>query len=133
MGFSHRRHMAFSILTAFLVSVGVIVVLDGIQDLPAAILATTLVVLSLVMGELVAQMLYRVGVINKLDITAVAYANLPSKQVFYRQYFYSVLIRRLLPSAAVAFVVALWPFPWKFTWKGFKPADAEQPPAETDL
>jgi len=75
-------------------------------------------ILALVLGEMLVQALYSAQVIKTLDIRG-ATTEFESRGVFFKRFFYDLLVLRLLPSAAAAFIVGFWPFPKTLAWKGF--------------
>ncbi len=114
----HRRLAVVSVVVALLVAAGVVLVLGVGQDLPIAVLATAIAILALVLGEMLVQALYSAQVIKTLDIRG-ATTEFESRGVFFKRFFYDLLVLRLLPSAAAAFIVGFWPFPKTLAWKGF--------------
>jgi hypothetical protein len=114
----HRRLPVVSVFVAILVAAGVVLVLGVGQDLPVAVLATAIALLALVMGEMLVQALYSAEVLKTLDIRGTT-TGFVSRGVFFKGFFYNLLILRLLPSAAAAFIVGYWPFPRTLGWKGF--------------
>lgn len=132
VAFTHRRLLAYSIITAVLVSAGVVFILGTMQDLGGAVLATALAVFAIVLGELLVQLLFRAGIIGDLDILRVSPYYETTSAVFYKGYFYSLLIKRLLPAAAVAFVVGFWPLPKRLVWKGFTSVRTDGPERKSE-
>lgn len=124
----HRRLPVISVVAAVLVAAGVVVVLGIGQNLPVAVLATTIALLALVLGEMLIQALYLAHVTKLVDIqglgTALEFTN---SKVFYQGFFYNLLVLRLLPSAAAAFIVGFWPFPKTLAWRGFRAGKRSKP------
>jgi hypothetical protein len=117
---AHRRLMVFSIVAAAVIATGVVLSLGVMHDLGVAVLAAAMAVLALVVGELLIQLLYRAGIVTRLDVFRMSpYIETPAG-VFYKGFFYDLLVRRLLPAAAVAFIVGIWPLPKIPVWRGFR-------------
>lgn len=116
---THRRLMWVSVMVAFLVAVGVVWSLGARFDIPVALVAMSLALLSLVLGEALIQLLYRVGAIKKLDLVSISPGSFGKTSLVYGRYFYNLLVHRLIPSTAVAFLVGWWPLPKGPSWRGF--------------
>ncbi|MBN1288496.1 MAG: hypothetical protein JXA49_02535 [Actinobacteria bacterium] len=120
-----RRVPLISIITAAIVAVGVIIAFNGRTDLETAVIASSLTLLVLGMGEVVVYVLYRVEMIESLDIMGASLEQIEQPVRYFSAYFYNMLAMRIVPSCIVAFAIALWPFSKRFSWLGFK-AKAER-------
>lgn len=122
----HQRNPAFSIVTAIIVAWGIAWSLGNRFDLPVAVVAVCLVLLSLMIGEIVVQLLYRGDVIR---INLPVYPDIimyERRGVLYGNFYRDLLLHRLLPSVAAAFLIGWWPLPRRVTWRGFSPRSAEE-------
>lgn len=115
----HRRLMWVSVMVAFLLAVGVVWSLGARFDIPVALVTLSLALLSLVLGEVLIQVLYRLGAIKKLDLVSISPKLFGRTNLVYGRYFYNLFVHRLIPSAAVAFLVGWWPLPKRLSWRGF--------------
>lgn len=126
VGLTHVRAPWYSIGVGLIVAVGIAWSLGPRFDPQVGLVALCLVVLSLVLGELFVQVLYRLNVIKKLDISKLPFMALNErKALFYQGYFYTLLVHRLLPSAVLAFLIGWWPLPKRPSWLGFGHRGAE--------
>ncbi|MBU1672469.1 MAG: hypothetical protein KKF41_07490 [Actinobacteria bacterium] len=116
----YRRPYYYYIVAALVASL-VVWALGTRFDVQTAIMTTVFALAALAIGELVVQMLFSANVIKKLDVGETSVTS--SK--FYRDYYYYLLTRKLLPSAAIAFLIGIWPLPKRLAWKGFAAAEAE--------
>lgn len=121
---TRHRHPCFYVVAACLVALGVALSMGARFDPWVAAVAVVLAVFALVAGELLVQVLYRLSVIRKLDVDTRHVGS----SSFYAGYFRSLVLFKLLPAAAAAFVVAWWPFPRRPGWRGFHaPRRTERP------
>jgi hypothetical protein len=118
---TQRRRPYYYFVVAALVAAFVVWALGTRFDVPTAIMTTLFALAALSAGELLAQLLYTTGVIKKLDVGQ----DPGSSSAFYRYYYYYLVIHKLLPSAAIAFLIGIWPLPKRLGWRGFSGADAE--------
>jgi hypothetical protein len=117
-----RRLPWVSIGVALLVAIAVIVALGVKFGVRVGIIAASIAVLSMLIGEIVVQQLHRASAIKLLDLARYPQSMFGHPVYFYRNYFYFLIVHRLLPAAVVAFLVGWWPLPRRFWWKGFRPA-----------
>jgi hypothetical protein len=116
----HKRVGWQTWIVAAVVAACVVWSLGSRFDLPTAIVTMMLTLLSLTIGELTVHLLYSSEVIKLLDLAFPGDAS-----VFYSDFFYKVLVTRMLPSALIAFLIGLWPFPRRIGWRGFKRAESD--------
>lgn len=117
---THHRRPWVSVIVAFLVAAGAVWSLGTRFGVIVGLFAMALALLSLAIGEVVVQGLFRYGVIKSLDLPAVSLSQVESKGGIYSRFFYNVLVLRFLPSAVVAFLVGWWPIPKRIGWRGFR-------------
>ena len=117
---THHRYVLSSVLVAAFTAWAVAWALGNRFDVPVAVIATSLVMLALVLGELIVQVLYRSGLIDRLDVLRVSMRSINMPGLAYKGYYRHLLLYRLLPSAVAAFLVALWPLPRRLGWRGFR-------------
>jgi hypothetical protein len=117
---THQRRPWVSVVVALLVAAGTVWSLGTRFGFIVGLFAMALALLSLAIGELAVQALFRYGVIKTLDLQAVSLSQLKSKGGLYSRFFYNVLVLRFLPSAVVAFLVGWWPNSRRIGWRGFR-------------
>ena len=119
---THHRYWYVSVLIAAGVSFSVAYILGGRFDPTGALVATCVAILSLVIGDLVLQLLVVSRVIGNIDSigTIPTLTRTPSPGSYLKEYAFKLFLLRLLPSAAVAFLVAWWPFKKRLGWRGFE-------------
>lgn len=117
---THQRRPWVSVVVALLVAAGTVWSLGARFGLIVGLFAMALALLSLAIGELIVQALFRYGVIKSLDLQVVSLSQVESKGGIYSRFFYKVLVLRFLPSAVVAFVVGWWPVHRRIGWRGFR-------------
>lgn len=114
---TRRRMTVFSVATA-LIMVGLIIwALGSKYGIAVGIVAVSLTLFTLVMGEFTVQMLFRAGAIKKLDFVRY-WKDAPIGRL-YVNYYRDLFLTRLIPAFAVAFLVAWWPLKSRFSWLGF--------------
>lgn len=119
VAFSHRRSPWFSIVVAIIVAVGIVYSLGARFGLSVAACTSSLAVLSLVMGELIVQLLYVSHVIPRLDVTPLySVVSVEKPEIFYRVFFNNLLVWRIIPSAVIAFFIGWWPIKRRPGWRG---------------
>ena len=116
---THQRRPWISVIVAFLVASGAAWSLEARFGVMVGLFAMALALLSLAIGEVIVQVLFRYGVIKTLDLPVVSLAQVKSKGGIYSRFFYNVLVLRFLPSAVVAFLVGWWPVSKRIGWRGF--------------
>lgn len=112
-----RRLTWISVVASLIVAVGVAFSLNSKYGFEAGIVAMVLAGLAIMLGEMIVQVLFRVGVIESLDVNPVEVASYGESSVVYRHYYYGLIVHRLLPAMAVAFLVGWWPLPKRLGWK----------------
>ena len=117
---THHRRAWVSIVVAFLVAAGTVWSLGTRFGLIVGLFAMALALLSLAIGEVLVQALYRYSVIKSLDLPRIALSQAEYAGDVYRRFVVNVVILRFLPSAAVAFMVGWWPVPKRPGWRGFR-------------
>jgi hypothetical protein len=115
-----QRNPLISLAVAIGVVVAVVCVLGVTFDITVAIFAVMLVLTTLISGELMVQVLIRLGVIAKLDTGNISLYVLKHPGNFYSTYFFKLIVWRMLPGVIVAFLIGLWPLPKRLSWKGFE-------------
>lgn len=120
---TRKRLMVFSVGVALLMTGFIIWALGARYGMAAGVIAASLVLLALVLGEFTVQMLFRLGVIKKLDF--VRYWKGADPAVLYRNYYKSFFVR-MMPSLAASFVLAWWPLPKRLGWIGFSGRTLEE-------
>ncbi|MHB8896661.1 MAG: hypothetical protein ACYC99_16010 [Candidatus Geothermincolia bacterium] len=120
------RNPGFSIGVAVLVAAGVVWALGTKFGVTVAIVATGLVLVTLVMGELLVQLLYRAHVIKKLDLQIAGLVSLNHPSIYYKTFMFTLIVERLLPSAAIAFLIGWWPLKRRLAWAGFRGRSHEE-------
>lgn len=128
-----RRNYVASLAVGVLVAVGIVWSLGLKFDLQTGVVAALLVVLSLVIGEVAVQLLYRAGVIKSLDLLELPPRLMGDTNVIYRRFYFQLVFHRILPPVAIAFLIGCWPLPKRPGWRGFSRAgeEAEDPGEET--
>lgn len=114
-----RRLAGVSIAIAFLIAVGIVLSLSLKFGLKVGFVAASLVVVSLLLGEIVVQQLYRANIIKLLDLTKFPASMSNSMTYVYRNYFYYLIVLRLLPPMVIAFLIGWWPLSRRPAWRGF--------------
>lgn len=117
--FTGVRNPGFSIGVAILVSGGVIWAMGSKYGPTTGVVCAGLVLVSLVVAELLVQILFRAGVIHKLDLQLTGLISLEKPRTFYGTFLFRLITYRLLPSAIVAFLVGWWPLKRRLAWFGF--------------
>jgi hypothetical protein len=117
---THQRRPWVSIVVALLVAAGTVWSLGTRFGWIVGLFAMALALLSLAIGELAVQALFRYGVIKSLDLTAVSLSRAKSKAGIYSRFYYNALVLRLLPSAVVSFLIGWWPIKKRIGWRGFR-------------
>lgn len=126
------RNPVLYILIAIMVSLGVAYATGSRFGVQVGVVGACLALLSLVMGELIVLVLFRLKVIRTLDITPVSeyWLQVNKSGTFYPDYFQKLLLFKLLPSAVAAFLVGWWPLKKRLGWKGFRRLEKEPETAE---
>jgi hypothetical protein len=114
------RNPGFSIAVAVLVAAGVVWSLGTEYGPKVAVFAAGCAIVSLIFGELVVQLLYRAGIIKKLDLQKAALVTLDKPSMFYTAFIFKMSVERLLPAAAAAFLVGWWPLRRRLSWPSFR-------------
>jgi hypothetical protein len=115
------RNPGFSLVVAAIVALGVVWAFGDKFGLKVAVIAAGLALVSLMLGEVTVQLLYRVGfIIKKLDLQQVGLSFLDKPRFFYRAFAYRLIVYRLLPGAVIAFLIGWWPLKMRLSWVGFK-------------
>ena len=122
---THHRRPWVSIVIAFLVASGTVWSLGTRSGVMVGLLAMALALLSLAIGEILVQVLYRYGVIKSLDLPSIALSQAEYAGNVYRRFVVNVVILRFLLSAAVAFLAGWWPISKRIGWRGFRVSDQE--------
>ena len=122
---SHRRYPYISVAIALIVSCFVVWALGMRFDTRVALIAALASMLSLVIGEFLIQILFRLGTIKTLDFKY----NTENQTSFYMSFMLRFVVLRILVPGAVAFLIGLWPLRNRPAWRGFggkgdRPSDA---------
>lgn len=114
------RNPGFSIGVAIIVA-GLVVWGMGVKfGIKVAIVSTGVALVSLAIGELAVQLLYRAQVIiTRLDLQKAGLVSLDNPWMYYRTYAFRLIVYRMLPSAVVAFMIGWWPLSRRLSWVGF--------------
>jgi hypothetical protein len=126
-----QRNPVISIGVSIIVAAGVVWAMDSKYGVTTAVVAVGIVLISLMLGELIVQLLFRFHVIKRLDLQLAGLVSLNKPSTFYRSFVFKLVVWRLLPSAVVAFLIGWWPLKRRFSWVGFRvetAADAEADP-----
>ena len=113
------RNPGFSIGVALVVSGGVVWSMGSKYGPTTGIVCAGLALVTLVMAEFLTQVLFRVGLIHKLDLQLTGLISLEKPRMFYGTFVFRLVVYRLLPSAALAWLIGWWPFKRRFGWFGF--------------
>ena len=105
-------------VVGLVVGVGFIRTLDGMLTRETGLFAATATVLSVIVGELVVLLLFRMRIFKNIGITEKVMARTHTAWGFYTNFFWWFVLGILLPSAIIAFLVGAWPFPRRFYWRG---------------
>ena len=124
---THQRNPLSSLFVAVLVAVAVVWTFGWKNDIRVAVVALTLALAALLIGEVGLLLLFRISVIKKLDLMPVSVYSLNRSGAYYGQFMFKVIVWRLLPEAVLAFLIGLWPLPKRFSWKGFAKKEAAEP------
>ena len=115
------REPAFSICVGILVAGAAVWAMGTKFGAKVGIVTVGLVLVSLAFGELAVMLLYRAHfLITKLDLVGVDSKKTLSDIAFYRSFAFKLALYRLLPAAAVAFLIGLWPLKKRLSWVGFE-------------
>ena len=114
-----RRLAGVSIAIAFLIAIGIVLSLSLKFGLKVWLVAASLVVVSLLIGEIVVQQLYRANIIKLLDLTKFPASMYHPMTYIYRNYFFDLIGLRLLPPMVIAFLIGWWPPTRRPAWRGF--------------
>ncbi len=118
MLFFRRRAPYFSLLSAAVVAVAVIMVFRGRTGFPVGVFAAGLALFSLVLGEMVAQLFHRAEIIRLVDV--LGFPTGGKEGMLYRRYYFNLLVVRVLPAVVLSFLIGLWPFKKRIRYKGFQ-------------
>jgi hypothetical protein len=117
--FSNHRYWPVAIVIAGGVSLSVAYVMGGRFDPPTALVGVCLALLSLVIGDLLIQLLVYLKIVGGLDVVKPTFYQLSKPSLYYKNYIFSLFVYRLLPSAALAFLIGWWPLKKRLGWRGF--------------
>lgn len=112
----HRRLTWVSLVAAVLVAVGVLISLEANYGMEAALLCMALSAMALMIGEGAIQVLINLG-----HYKSLMPKYMPSQSIS-GTFYYGLIVHRLLPAAAVAFLIGWWPLPKTFGWRGWRGA-----------
>lgn len=115
-----ERWILFGCLVGILVGIGFVWALDGMVTRDTGLLAAMATVLSLTIGELAVQLLYRLRVMKDIGITERLMARTYSAWGFYFNFFWWFVICMLVPAGVLAFLLGAWPFSRRPYWKGIQ-------------
>ena len=125
VGLTQHRSTWISLVVAAIVAVAVVWALGSRFGLVMGLVTCLMVLLTLAVGELAAQLLHRLGVIHLADAYRIYAPALPQQSTL--QDSGSVLLHlfvyRMLPAAALAFLIGWWPLRKKPGWRGFSGAE----------
>jgi len=116
---AQQRNPLSSLFIAALVAVGVVWTFGTKNDIRVAVVALLLALAALLIGEVGLLFLIRLSVVKKMDLAPVTLYSINRAGTVYGEFFFKVLVWRLLPSAVLAFLIGLWPLPKRLSWKGF--------------
>ncbi|MBU4391868.1 MAG: hypothetical protein KJ907_01605 [Actinobacteria bacterium] len=105
-------------LVGILVGIGFVWALEGRVSRDTGLLAAMAAVLSITVGELVVQLLFRLRVLKEIGITERLMARTYSAWGFYFNFFWWFVICLLLPAGLLAFLLGAWPFSRRPYWRG---------------
>ena len=112
----HGRLTWVSLVAAVLVAVGVLISLEANYGIEAALLCMALSAMALMIGEGAIQVLINLG-----HYKSLMPKYMPSQSIS-GTFYYGLIVHRLLPAAAVAFLIGWWPLPKTFGWRGWRGA-----------
>lgn len=112
------RNPGFSIGVALAVSGGVVWSMGFKYGPTTGVICAGLVLATLVMAELLVQLLFRAGLVHKLDLQLTGLISLEKPRMFYGTFVFRLAAYRLLPSAVVAWLVGWWPLKRRPGWFG---------------
>jgi hypothetical protein len=113
------RHPGMSMGVSVLVAGGVVWALGSRYGLKVAVFTAGFALIALVFGEVLAQLLFRAHVIKKV--------NLDKPSTFYSTFAFRMIVLRMLPAAAIAFLIGWWPLSRRLGWVGFSGSKGERP------
>ncbi|GEM_PF-5699211 len=112
-----RRAPYFSLPSALIVAIAVIVVFRGETGFPVGVFAAGLALFSLVLGEMVVQLLHRADIVRLIDV--LGFPTGSKEGMLYRRYYFNLLVIRVIPAVALSFLIGLWPFKKMIRYRGF--------------
>ncbi|MDD5747639.1 MAG: hypothetical protein PHP64_01065 [Actinomycetota bacterium] len=115
----HQRNPAFSLVVSAIVAFFVSFFFGWEFGVPVGILSCLVVLGALSLGEVVAQVLCRAKILRLNDVQTIGIVQLGSKETFGFSFVIKVILQRLLPSAALAFLIGYWPLPKRPAWRGW--------------
>jgi len=127
---ARERSPFISLAVSILVAGALVWVLGAKNDIRVGVLAVMIVLLTLMTGELVVQVIVKLGLISKIDVINMSMYILRKSGIFYRSYYFTLIVWRMLPGAVVAFLIGLWPLPKRLSWKGFEQQVKKEGPIE---
>jgi hypothetical protein len=113
----HGRWTVWGLVVGVVIGVGFARSLDWKFSVTTGTLAVLATVVAIVVGELIVILLYWTRLYTNIGVSASMMVRSAEKLRFFLDYVWWFVIGILLPSVAVAFLIAAWPFPKRFTWK----------------
>lgn len=120
VAFTGIRNPGYSIGVAIIVAGGVVWAMGSRYGPTTGIISAGLVLVCIVMSEFLVQVLFRAGVIKKLDLQMTGLISLQRPSMYYSTFLYRLIAYRLLPSAIIAFMIGWWPLKRRIAWFGFE-------------
>lgn len=122
---SGHRSIPLSITVGLLVALAVNIEYGMKSNWQVGVLAAETVLLTLILAELIIQVLYVTEVFTHIDAVGKAYRVEITKATFNRVYI-GALVKRLLPVTLISFFVGWWPLPRRLEWRGFGLGEKEK-------
>ena len=115
--FLHKRLALFSCLVAFVISLGFLRVERWRFSRELGFLACCCSIISVILGELLVQILFKFRLIRDVGISEETMAIAKSAGSFLLYYLGWFVLGMLLPAGVIAFFLCYWPFQKRFYWK----------------
>ncbi len=114
-----RRWWVASLVIGVLLACGCVKALRGVMGTQTGIAAALVAVFSILSGDLLLQILYRLHVLSGTTIPWDILQKSESATSFYSHFLLWYFFTILVPAVAAAFLVGLWPLPLRPYWRGF--------------
>lgn len=123
---THVRHPLFSVLVAIVITGCTAWAFGPRFGMDVAFIATCLSAVTLMVGEVIVQLLVRLGLLKKLDVIRLPAVMIQKQsEIVYKSFYYKLFVHRLIPSLIASFLVGLWPLKKRIGWKGFTSRESE--------